>query len=233
MRDVFLIVVIIPILLFYFLLLTLSFWQVLCWMDYAWRNFIYIHLKFEDEIFQVEDNEEEDEEMLKEPASCPDCGVQPGEMHMSNCDVERCSVCGGQYFGCGCASQDKAFARAKVFKKLWKTDWKQIDLRHKENRLRKRVEKEMLCAIKRYIEILSTDPPAAKEIDDGLPEIIENWKRMLSVEWRLFYQDQAEVIVEFPDDKVLTFLFPISFVIDENALNNFSWSFSLAGTRLR
>lgn len=31
---------------------------------------------------------------------CHDCAVEPGQLHVQSCTVERCPVCGGQAWGC-------------------------------------------------------------------------------------------------------------------------------------
>ena len=43
--------------------------------------------------------------------TCPACKAKAGSKHKVRCDVQRCSVCGGQYIGCGCENHDRQFAR--------------------------------------------------------------------------------------------------------------------------
>ena len=36
-------------------------------------------------------------------ATCHDCGVKEGQLHLPGCDMERCPFCGHQLISCDCA----------------------------------------------------------------------------------------------------------------------------------
>ncbi len=45
---------------------------------------------------------------------CRDCHVEPGQLHMPGCDVERCCLCGGQAISCDCVYELSGMDRSRL-----------------------------------------------------------------------------------------------------------------------
>ena len=50
-------------------------------------------------------NECPDLDIDEYPEKCHDCGVEVGQIHIVECDVERCPKCGGQLIFCECSDK--------------------------------------------------------------------------------------------------------------------------------
>lgn len=97
---------------------------------------------------------------MKRLTQCHDCAVHPGEIHKDGCDVERCSVCGGQRLGCECKGHDKAFARwTGVWPGSLEAEYLRVDLNkfyelgyHKVFFVKPHAPKEPVIEVKKLME---------------------------------------------------------------------------------
>ena len=61
--------------------------------------------------------------MKIELKNCHDCGDEPGQPHMPNCDTERCSFCGGQCLMCGGCPDENGDMRHDPLFARWTGIW--------------------------------------------------------------------------------------------------------------
>ena len=61
--------------------------------------------------------EKENVKSIIVPDACPDCAVDPGELHDDGCDVARCTVCGFQRISCDHEDTDVGWGQ------VWTGQW--------------------------------------------------------------------------------------------------------------
>jgi hypothetical protein len=59
---------------------------------------------------------------IREKSICPDCSVEPGQLHVPGCDIEPCPACGGQAISCPCPGKNGISASGSR-RVPWNGEW--------------------------------------------------------------------------------------------------------------
>lgn len=92
---------------------------------------------------------------MNNKTKCPDCYIDPGELHELGCDVETCPRCGLQQISCDCIYEVNGVDPSMLSREVYSNGplpymWKQWDVEWKNRRIPWAGQTHMSIAAKRF-----------------------------------------------------------------------------------